>query len=558
MRMIKRSKNRALALGKESPSLAGSSNEKAAQPLLPDVAINAQSNERPRGADSSQVALQDNEKDILDDPVRLYLTEIGKENLLSAEDEVSLAQQMEKGMEVMTGAITRSGLIISNLYHLYQQFNEIKEKPRKSPRKPQQHYTGEQLSDRRRYNQFYKELLRAHAQEIAHYIEQKHKIVDRGHSVFKDKQLQNMATDLRKKVAKYQLPLEEVLYFTELFQQARHSLQAADTQRIQYLSRIRVKESNELSRLSHQLNKPQEAKKITAATGMKSDEIRDYIHRIQKLDQEQTDHEFRFDNSVGEIIKLAQTMLDGKKQMQKAKDKLIRANLRLVISIAKKYLNRGLHFFDLVQEGNIGLIKAVEKFEYRKGFKFSTYATWWIRQAISRSITDSSRTIRIPVHMIEQINKVNRESRQLLQAYGREPTDSEIASQLGWSEDKVKVVKGVAREPVSLESPIGEDEDSKLGDVIEDQDIDNPVHKTSYQLLKNQLRNILSGLPKREREVLELRFGLHEGYQLTLEEVGLYFNVTRERIRQIEAKALRKLRHPRSSQILKGHLDEKE
>ncbi|KAB7670061.1 RNA polymerase sigma factor RpoD [Bacillus sp. B1-b2] len=282
---------------------------------------------------------------------------------------------------------------------------------------------------------------------------------------------------------------------------------------------------------------------LSVPPGVKiNDPVRMYLKEIGRVDL----------LSAEEEIKLAKRILEGDEE---AKRRLAEANLRLVVSIAKRYVGRGMQFLDLIQEGNMGLIKAVEKFDYEKGFKFSTYATWWIRQAITRAIADQARTIRIPVHMVETINKLIRVQRQLLQDLGREPSPEEIGEDMDLSPDKVREILKIAQEPVSLETPIGEEDDSHLGDFIEDQDATSPSEHAAYELLKEQLEDVLDTLTDREENVLRLRFGLDDGRTRTLEEVGKVFGVTRERIRQIEAKALRKLRHPSRSKRLKDFLE---
>ncbi|MDH1868056.1 RNA polymerase sigma factor RpoD [Pseudomonas chengduensis] len=277
---------------------------------------------------------------------------------------------------------------------------------------------------------------------------------------------------------------------------------------------------------------------------------------IQRCQQKLADLEAECSLSLAEIKDINRRMSIGEAKARRAKKEMVEANLRLVISIAKKYTNRGLQFLDLIQEGNIGLMKAVDKFEYRRGYKFSTYATWWIRQAITRSIADQARTIRIPVHMIETINKLNRISRQMLQEMGREPTPEELGERMEMPEDKIRKVLKIAKEPISMETPIGDDEDSHLGDFIEDSTMQSPIDVATVESLKEATREVLAGLTAREAKVLRMRFGIDMNTDHTLEEVGKQFDVTRERIRQIEAKALRKLRHPTRSEHLRSFLDE--
>jgi RNA polymerase primary sigma factor len=468
--------------------------------------------------------------DKTNDPVRLYLREMGTVPLLSREGEVEIAKRVEHGQRVIVKALSRSPLIVREILNIGDQLKKKQISIRDLVSFNEDEVTDERLEEKANAIIEVIESIRKH-EKAAHKIRLKLTRCRKGSRLYK-KHLSMLA--------RYRIPIAWKVRALELGNSQQGKLIG--------IIKATVDKVVGLEREVHKLNKSLESpRRIDDSKGIKK--------RIKQLDFEIKQIETDAFASISELKRTLATIRSGELESDIAKKELVEANLRLVVSIAKKYTNRGLQFLDLIQEGNIGLMKAVDKFEYRRGYKFSTYATWWIRQAITRAIADQARTIRIPVHMIETINKLIRTSRSLVQEYGREPTSDEIAKKMDFPVSKVRKILKIAQEPISLETPIGEEEDSHLGDFIEDRGVISPAEAVININLKEQTESVLKTLTPREEQVIKMRFGLGDGSEHTLEEVGQRFSVTRERIRQIEAKALRKLRHPSRSRMLMAFLE---
>src|SRR5580704_4563157 len=456
---------------------------------------------------------KDQKLDILDDPVRMYLKQMGQVPLLTREQEVEISKRIEDAEMMVQKFINRFGFTSKSHLDLAQKLIEGRERFDRV-------ILDKKIESRERYMKGLPKLcsqIERTSSDVAILYRRLVDARDTGKESSVKSEFQKAHTSLMKLYPRF--------YFKQKV--TEEFVQLADD----YL-RILINLQNEITRTEQGL---------TSAR----DRLHDYRGRLREL-------EYKLWLKPEDFIRQHGDLRDWLKRALRAKTEMVEANLRLVISIAKKYTNRGLSFLDLIQEGNMGLMKAVEKFEYRRGYKFSTYATWWIRQAITRSIADQARTIRIPVHMIETINKLMRVQKRLIQDFGREPSADELADELQLPVERVRAVLKMAQQPISLQSPVGDSDDTSFGDFIEDKGTESPSEITSFALLKDKLGNVLTSLSARERRVLELRFGLGDGYPRTLEEVGRQFNVTRERIRQIEAKALRKMRHPTRIRQLQG------
>jgi RNA polymerase primary sigma factor len=492
-----------------------------------------------------------------EDPIRLYLKEIGKVSLISGETEVFLAKRIEKGEKIIEETILSSSILRANFTKLMPKIRSKKIKIYEIVR-VEKSYAMSPVEVEKLEKLFFSNMEKIQTDEKS-LVECQNKIKkysenSRKFKEFKDK-IEEAQKDIDFAVREVGVSQREIQKISQKIKSMVFRIKEIDRHFLKIKARYGhdVKEIKTFNRF---IEKNENIEEIEKMMGVPIDEVREVIKDIRNNERKLRRMEQEAGSTTAEIKDWGEKIIKGEREISQAKKELVKANLRLVVSIAKRYANRGMHFFDLIQEGNIGLIKAVDKFEYKKGYKFSTYATWWIRQAITRAISDQARTIRVPVHMIEQVNKVIREARLFVQEFGRDPTNDEIAERLGWPVQKVKSVKNVGREPISLEIPVGSEEDSELGDFIEDKEVESPLNSAASSILAEQIRQVLHTLPAREQKVIRMRFGLDDGYAQTLEEVGYQFKVTRERIRQIEAKALRRLRHPSRSKKLKDYIVE--